>query len=279
MSVRTASIPAGAGATRPVSRVPRLPSWALPAFSVLVVLAIFEFSARVGIVDSNTFPPVTTILEAFGELVQTSGFWQALRETMTGWALGFGIAFVLGVPLGLLIGSSSVVHRSLRLLLEFLRPIPPIAFLPIAILLLGTGAEMRVWMVAFACFFPIAFHGIYGVQDVDPVLRDVARSYGFSRWRVFGYVVVPSALPYIVTGARLAVTIALVVEVGTELVIGSDGLGAAINQVRAVGDTPAMYAFILACGLCGVAITIVWRAVERRLLKWHPSQRYDVAAL
>jgi ABC-type nitrate/sulfonate/bicarbonate transport system permease component len=246
---------------------------------VLVVLAIFELAARTDIVNPDTFPPVSTIVETFVELLQTKVFWEALRETLTGWAYGFGIALLLGVPLGILIGSYSVVHRSVRLVLEFLRPIPSIALLPIAILLLGTGAEMRRWLVAFACFFPIAFHGIYGVQDVDPVARDTARVYGLSRRRIFGWVVIPSALPYILTGARLAVTIALVVEVGTELVIGSDGLGSQLNKVRAAGDTPTMYALILACGLCGVAITIAWRALERRLLKWHPSQRSDVAAL
>jgi ABC-type nitrate/sulfonate/bicarbonate transport system permease component len=279
VSVGAGSIAASAAPRRRRRRPLKMPSWVLPTFSVLVVLAIFELAARTGIVNPKSFPPVSTIVETFVEQLQTDTFWEALRETLVGWAYGFGIAFVLGVPLGILIGSYSLLHRSVRLVLEFLRPIPSIALLPVAILLLGTGPEMRKWMVAFACFFPIAFHGIYGVQDVDPVARDTARVFGLSRRRLFGWVVLPSALPYVLTGARLAVTIALVVEVGTELVIGSDGLGSQLNKVRAAGDTPAMYALILACGLCGVAITIAWRTLEKRLLKWHPSQRYDVAAL
>jgi ABC-type nitrate/sulfonate/bicarbonate transport system permease component len=189
--------------------------------------------------------------------------------------VGFASALVLALPLGIVVGSARPVYRSVRLLIDFLRPIPPVAVLPLAVLLYGTGTEMKVYLVAFSAFWPILFQTLYGVQDVDPVARDTVRAYGLGRFAQLWHVVLPSALPYIATGLRLAATIALVVTIATELIVGSQGLGFAINQVRYASDMPAMYALVLIAGMLGLLVSVALRAIERRVLRWHPSQRQE----
>ena len=178
-----------------------------------------------------------------------------------------------GVPVGLLVGSSRWAYRALRVPIEFLRPIPSVALIPLAVLIYGTGLESKVFLAAFASFWPLLIQTIYGVQDVDPVATDTARSFGLGRLARLYRVTVPSAVPYIATGIRISSAVALILAVTAELVIGSDGLGQAINLARSGGNIDLMYALIIATGLLGWVLNIGATAIERRVLHWHPSQR------
>src|SRR5690606_8211267 len=148
-------------------------------------------------------------------------FWDRLLQTVQSWLIGFAVATVIALPLGLVLASTRFLFRSTRLIIDFLRPIPPLAILPLAVLLLGSGTSMKVWLVAFSALWPMLFQTIYGAHDVDGVARDTARSYGLGRGAIYRHVVIPGALPYIATGVRLAATIALVVTIATELIVGS----------------------------------------------------------
>jgi ABC-type nitrate/sulfonate/bicarbonate transport system permease component len=198
--------------------------------------------------------------------------------TLSGWAGGLGIATVLGVPLGIAIGSSRTVYRATRTLIEFLRPVPSVALIPVAILVYGAGLESKVFLAAFAAFWQLLVQTVYGVQDVDPVATDTARSFGFSRRERLQRVALPSALPYIATGLRIASSVALILAVTAELVIGSQGLGRQINIARSGGNVELMYALIIATGLLGWLLNGFFLAVERRALHWHESQRSTAAA-
>lgn len=247
--------------------------WLVPWLTVLGSLGLWELLSRVGVLPSQEFPAVSLIARKLGSELGTSDFWAGLLDTIEGWGLGFLLAVGAGLPLGILVGSSRPIYRSIRLVVDFLRPIPPVTILPLAVLLVGTGTQMKVYLVAFSAFFPILFQTLYGVQDVDPVARDTVRSYGLSRFAEFWRVVIPSAAPYIVTGVQLAATIALVVDIATELIVGSQGLGYQINQVFNANDVPTMWALIFVVGLLGLGISIAFRTLERRLLRWHTSQR------
>jgi ABC-type nitrate/sulfonate/bicarbonate transport system permease component len=209
----------------------------------------------------------------FGE----SPFWSAVGKTLQGWALGLGIAMALGIPLGMLIGSSRWLFRAFRVPIEFLRPIPSVALIPLAVLIYGTGMQSKVFLAAFACFWPLLIQTMYGVQDVDPVATDTAKSFGLGRLARVRHITLPSAVPYIVTGVRISSAVSLILVVTAELVIGSAGLGREINTARSGGNLEVMYALILATGLLGYVLNIVMSAGERRVLRWHPSQR-EVAA-
>jgi ABC-type nitrate/sulfonate/bicarbonate transport system permease component len=255
------------------ARAPTLPDWALPWISVAAVLVLFDVLPRIGVLPRDHFPPISQTLGTLGEQLVESSFWEAVWNTLKGWALGLGIAAGLAIPLGIVIGSNRLLYRAMHGLIEFLRPIPSVALIPLAILIYGTGLKSKVFLAAFASFWQIIVATLYGVQDVDPVATDTARSFGFSRARRLFRVTLPSALPYIATGLRIASSVSLILTVTAELVIGSAGLGRSINLARSGGNEELMYALIVATGILGLLLNAIFLQLERRLLHWHPSQR------
>jgi ABC-type nitrate/sulfonate/bicarbonate transport system permease component len=256
----------------------RIPDRALPWLSVLGVLALFELLPRIGVLPSDHFPPISETLSTLFDQLGESRFWEAVGNTLEGWALGLGIAAGLAIPIGIVIGSSRLLYRATRGLIEFLRPIPSVALIPLAILIYGTGLQSKVFLAAFASFWQVLVATLYGVQDVDPVATDTARSFGFSRPQRLLRVTLPSAIPYIATGLRIASAVSLILTVTAELVIGAAGLGRSINLARSGGNEELMYALILATGVLGLLLNAVFQRVERRVLHWHPSQRTARAA-
>ncbi len=256
----------------------RLPDWALAWASVAAVLVLFDLLPRIGVLPRDHFPPISETMGTLGEQLLEGSFWEAVGNTLQGWALGLGIATALAVPLGIVIGSSRLLYRAMRALIEFLRPIPSVALLPLAILVYGTGMQSKVFLAAFASFWQVLVATLYGVQDVDPVATDTARSFGFSRAQRLFRVTLPSAVPYIATGLRIASAVSLILSVTAELVIGAAGLGRSINIARSGGNEELMYALIIATGVIGLLLNAVFVRVERRVLHWHPSQREQAMA-
>lgn len=251
----------------------RVPDWLLPWFSVLGVLVLFDVLPRIGVLPSSNFPPISETLATLLDQLSEGSFWTAIGDTLKGWALGLLIAAALAIPLGIVIGSSSLLYRSVRGLIEFLRPIPSVALIPLAVLIYGSGLRSAVFLAAFASFWQLIVQVLYGVQDVDPVATDTARSFGFSRTQRLFRVTLPGALPYIATGVRIASAVSLILVVTAELVIGAPGLGKSINLARTGGNVELMYALILTTGVLGVLLNLLLLQVERRVLHWHPSQR------
>jgi ABC-type nitrate/sulfonate/bicarbonate transport system permease component len=248
-----------------------------PAVSIACALALWELLTRTGLLPPRHVPSMTDTAAELASVVSTAEFWAALGTTMQGWALGLGIAAGLAIPLGIVIGSSAVLYRSLRFVIEFLRPIPSVALIPLAVLVYGTGLESKVFLAAFASFWPLLVQTLYGVRDVDPVATDTARSFGLGRVARLWRIKLPSALPYIATGIRLSSSVALILAVTAELVIGSAGLGRSINLARSGGAVELMYALIVATGIVGWLLNVVIARGERRILRWHPSHRAALA--
>jgi ABC-type nitrate/sulfonate/bicarbonate transport system permease component len=244
-----------------------------PLAAVAALLVLWELVVAVGIVAETNIPPASAALSELVAQLGDGAFWSAVGSTLEGWAAGLGIAVALGVPLGLLIGSSRWAYRALRVPIEFLRPIPSVALIPLAVLIYGQGLQSKVFLAAFASFWPLLIQTIYGVQDVDPVATDTARSFGLGRAERMWRVTIPSAVPYIATGIRISSAVALILAVTAELVIGAAGLGREINVARSGGNLDVMYALIVATGLLGWLLNLATSAGERRVLHWHPSQR------
>lgn len=253
----------------------RLPSPAAlrGAAGLLGLLAILELLPRVGIVDPAYFPPLSEMIAALREQVATAEFWSSLGATVRGWALGLAIALVAGCAVGMLVGMSSFLRAATATTIEFLRPIPSVALIPVVVLLYGTSMLSTLLLVIYASFWQIVVQVMYGVQDIDPVAAETARSYRFSRLGRIRHVVWPTTLPYALTGFRLAAAVALILEVTGELVIGSPGLGNDIALAQSAGAVDTMYALVLVTGLLGVSVNLMARGVERRSLHWHPSIR------
>jgi ABC-type nitrate/sulfonate/bicarbonate transport system permease component len=247
--------------------------WIPGALSIAAALALWELVTRTGLLPEQHIPPMTETVGRLFELFGESGFWTATWNTLQGWALGLGIAAALAIPIGIVVGSSAVLYRSLRFVIEFLRPIPSVALIPLAVLVYGVGLQSKVFLAAFASFWPLFVQSLYGVRDVDPVATDTARSFGLGRFERLWRIKLPSAVPYIATGIRISSSVALILSVTAELVIGSAGLGRAINVARSGGAVDLMYALIIATGILGWLLNLLAARVERRVLFWHPSHR------
>lgn len=251
---------------------------ALGAVGVVGLLLVLELAPRVGLVDPRFFPPFSEMAVALGEQLRAGGFWTDLLATLRGWFIGLAIAAGSAVLIGIVIGSSTLLRTYTASTIEFLRPIPSVALIPLAVLLYGTGMEATLLLVVYASFWQMLVQVLYGAQDVDPVSRDTARSFRFSTWRRIRSVLWPTALPYVITGFRLAASVALVLEVSGELIIGSPGLGNRIAAAQTAGAVDTLYALVIVTGVLGVLVNLLARATERRALRWHPSQRLEAAA-
>ena len=177
------------------------------------------------------------------------------------------------MPVGLALGFNEVLYYAARPVVEFLRPVPSVALIPLAILIYGTGLQSKVFLVAFAATWPLLIQTIYGARDLDPLQLETARSFRVRRTDRILRVTLMGAVPYIATGLRIASATALILAITAELIIGSEGLGRAINIARQGGAVDQMYALIVTTGLLGWALNSLYAAGERRVLHWHPSQR------
>lgn len=272
----------GAGPAAPVApQRPRSPARGflanatLGVAGLLAVAIVVQVLAPLGIVRAQDLPQTTTILAALVGLLGERTMWAAVYDTIYVWAIGLGVATVAGVVVGMLLGSFEPLRRATYSTVEFLRPIPSVALVPLVVLLFGPRYESALVLVIYAAFWQVLVQTVYGVADVDPVVADTARSYRFSRFGVIRHVIWPTALPFIMTGIRLAATVALVLTVTAQLIIGTPGLGQSIALAESAGDTARMYALVVVTGLLGLAVNLVVRMVEKRILAWHMSFRKD----
>ncbi|HZE40249.1 MAG TPA: ABC transporter permease subunit [Stackebrandtia sp.] len=241
-------------------------------------LVLAEALPRMGIVDPRHLPPTSRIAAALAAELGRSGFWLAVADTVAAWAQGLAIAVVAGVACGVVIATVPGLRAVTASTIEFLRPIPSVALIPLAILLLGTDIRSTLLLVVYASFWQVLVQVVAGIHDIDPVAADTARAFRLSAPQRIWHLALPTALPYVLTGVRLAASVALVLAVTAELVIGAPGLGQEISVAMTAGAVPRMYALIAVAGVLGVAVNLAARGTEHRLLRWHPSVREEATA-
>lgn len=234
---------------------------------LLALLALWQVSALTWVSSSN-WPPVTEIVRALVEGLRTGELAQVFGSTLWRMTLGFAIGSALGVVLGLLMATLPRLEAALRPLVELLRPIPIPAIVPPLILLLGIDHAMKVFVVAFASFFPVLVNTIAGVRAVDGTTLNVARTLQVGRARTLLRVVLPASLPYIMAGVRTSVALALIVSVVAEMIAGSEGIGYYIMTMQYAMRASDMYAAIFLLAAVGYALNRMLLAVEGRLLHW-----------
>ena len=242
------------------------------AAGVLAALGVWEWAAR-GPLDGSPLPPATTSIGEAVHLLTTAQTWTALGDTLTMAIGGLALAIVVGVVLGVAIGTSPLALHATRVPLEFLKPIPPIVILPIVVLVLGPTWNMGIFLVFFGCFIAIAVQTSAGVFDTDPVAKATGQSYGMGKGEILGRIVLPSALPYIGTAIRVSAPTALVVAVVAGLLGGGPGLGQSLLLAQISGNQAQLFAYVLILGVLGLLIQGLTQWGERRLLHWHPQYR------
>ncbi|MEU3271487.1 ABC transporter permease [Saccharomonospora sp. NPDC006951] len=273
--------PSGRGSARRGERPARRrgSAWWLGALGFVLFFAAIEVLSRTSGLSEQTLPRATTILSRMVTLFADGDFLGSVGITVAGALLGLAIAIALAVPCGVLLGSSRWALTVTSPLIELLRPIPAVAVIPPALLLFGTGMTMKLFLVAYAAFWIVLYNTIYAVRDVDPVTKDSARSYGFSRNQVLFKVSLPSAAPAIYTGVRIACTAALLVAIGVELIGGGvAGVGEWLVEAQeAVTRKADVYAGAFFTGLIGLAFNLLLNIGERRAFSWSIAGRKEAA--
>jgi ABC-type nitrate/sulfonate/bicarbonate transport system permease component len=240
-----------------------------PGF-VLFALILFawEYASAFNLIDQVSVPRVSTIALSWITSMKDGQLLAALAPSLGRIFAGFALAAVIAVPLGLLMGSVAIIYRLLEPLTEFIRPIPAAAYIPVAILFLGIGNEMKIFVVVLACLFPILLNTYGGVRGVDPVLIDTGRTFGVSRVKALCQIVFPAALPSILTGMRISLGIALIVVVVAEMIAGNSGIGYYILDMQRSFRVPEMFAGIVTLGLLGFMINFAFLKIEQHFLRW-----------
>lgn len=244
---------------------------------VLVLFLILEALTRAELFNPTYLPPASTVLVTTGGILVDPEFLGNIAGTLASWSIGMLVAIAIAVPLGLVLGSSRRSYLATATAIDFVRPIPSVALIPLAILLMGRGLSTRVFIVAFAATWPILFNTIYGIRDVDPIAKDTARAFGFGRFAVLRKVSLRWASPFIFTGIRISTAIALILAISVELIAGGvPGIGVWMLEHSQTGvPREDLYAAIVVAGLLGLVINATMGVAERRLFSWHQRVRGD----
>jgi ABC-type nitrate/sulfonate/bicarbonate transport system permease component len=254
----------------------RLVRWGKGLTGIAAAVVVWELVRAAGLVPRDFVPSLPGIVEALVDNLG-SGLLSGLGHTLTAWAVGMLLTVALGVLLGVALGLSRTADAAGRVVVDFLRPVPSVALIPVAVLIFGIGLKMQLALIVFACVWPVLFNVRYGVRSVDPLLVDTARVAGLSRVAMIRRVVLPWALPAIFTGVRISSSIALVLAVSSEMITGSPGLGKVIVDADTAGNFPLAYAGALVTGIFGFLLNLGLITVDRRLLPWSVAARGDAA--
>jgi NitT/TauT family transport system permease protein len=237
---------------------------------ILAFFLILEFITSLGLVPAIYLPRASTVVLRMVELAVSLSFLKHVLATLGAWAVGLAIATAISIAVGVLIGTSELAYKMISPVIEFMRPIPSVALIPLAILLWGQGFPMKVILVAYATTWPILFNTVYGVHDVDPIAVQTARCFGLKRRAIHWRITLPSAAPLIFTGIRISASIGLIVVIASELLASADsGIGSYILFVSLHGGhMDSVLAGAALAGILGVLINSVFGMVDRRVFAW-----------
>ncbi len=242
------------------------------AIGLPVVLVVAWWFASAGSTDFY-FPPLRRILAAFPETWFGPRMVDDVLPSLARLGIGYAAALVLGIGLGMLIGASRTLRAVVEPLLEFLRAVPPPVLVPILMLVAGIGDVMKVLVIVSGCLWPVLLNTVAGVRAVDEVLTDTCRSYRIRGGLRVWHLMVRSASPQIVAGARQALSIGIILMVISEMFAASSGIGFTVIQFKDGFRIPQMWSGVLLLGLLGVLLAVLFRLVERRVLGWYHGIR------
>jgi ABC-type nitrate/sulfonate/bicarbonate transport system permease component len=251
-----------------MSRMANLRAGALSVLVFLLLVGLWQLIADFRLVSPVYLPgPDRTVAALWHGLVAgnlTEELWSTVQRMVYGWLL----ASLLGVALGALIGSSRAARRYLGPTLEFLRPIPASAVMPVAIAFLGLTNGMVLAVIAFGTLWPMLLATVHGIADVEPRLIEVSRALRLTRFEIVWKIALPNAVPDILAGMRLGLTIALILAVVGEMLASQDGLGLAILLAARAFRSPDLFAGVALLGLVGYVSNVALQLTERRVLRW-----------
>jgi NitT/TauT family transport system permease protein len=243
-----------------------------PVLACALFLAIWHYS--VALSGTKIFPSPLDVKKGIAELIRKHVLWRDVLDSLRRVAIGFSIAAVIGIPLGLTLGWYPAANQVVNPVLQILRPISPIAWIPVAIILLGVGDHAATSLIFMGAFFPIVVACVDGVSNVPSVFRLAGRNFGLRPARLLTRVVFPAALPKILVGLRIALGIAWLVVVAAEMIAVNSGLGFLIVDARNAGNRyDLVVAGMVIIGLIGLLLDTGMRSLEQmKSLRWSYSE-------
>ena len=249
-----------------------------------VIIGAWQAAAMLGWVNPQILPSPLAVVEKWIAYLlpaqpYTNGSWLAwaVSGELIGDALGsmyrvvvgFGIGAVLALPLGLAMGANNRVYAWCNPLVQLIRPIPPIAYIPLSILWFGLGNPPAIFLISLGAFFPVLMNTIAGVRQVDSIYLRAARNLGASGSTMFVRVILPAAVPYILSGVRIGIGTAFIVVIVSEMIAVNNGLGFRILEAREYFWSDKIIAGMITIGLLGLAIDVGMNRLNNHLLRWH----------
>jgi ABC-type nitrate/sulfonate/bicarbonate transport system permease component len=236
------------------------------AFSFL--LLIWELGSRLNPALQPYLPPVSRILSTLGEAVLSGQIVGHMMITLSRFLQGYLLAASMALILGTVLGYFRLAHSLFEAVIEFLRPMPSVAIIPVAVLLLGIGDAMIVAVTVYASLWPVLINTIDGVRHIERTLIDTGRTFGLNRRKILWQVVLPAAAPYIVTGLRISLSIALILVTTAEMVAGSKGLGFFILDEERSMNSSNMYAGVILVAVLGYLLNRLFLLCEAWAMNW-----------
>lgn len=240
---------------------------------ILGLLLLWELTSQMGWLSPRAVPPPSEVALTAVDLLARSDFWVALWDTIWATMVGVVVMIAIAVPLSIAIHSSRVVEESTWFIIEFLKPIPGVALIPLALLVWGPTDGIKVALVVFGGVWPLLTQLVYGLRETSGVALNMAKVYQFSAWQKFRYLTVPSLMPFALTGLRISVTLALIIAIVTEYIVGINGVGLLLSMAQLNGLIQQTYALLFFSGVLGLMASGLVAAMSGPLLFWHPSQR------
>jgi len=232
-------------------------------------LVAWELIVRIGFINPFFCPAPTAIIKELYTLVFTGELWMHLYDSVFRAVCGYFFAALFGVSVGLAVAGSRFMENLLDPLIELIRPVSTFAVIPIFFIWFGIGDVSKVLIITKACFFPIVLNTIAGIKGVDPKLIQAARSLGAEGFTLWSRVLVPSALPMILTGMRVATSMSVTTLVGVEMLSADSGIGFMVIDAQRVFATEKMFAGILVLSALGFSFDRAARLIQHRILAWH----------
>ena len=252
----------------------------------ILIVVLWQASAMLGWVNPQVLPSPVAVVSKWIEYLLPLTVYDPAASSWLGWALsgellgdtlsslyrvvvGFAVGAGLALPLGLMMGASQRMYAWLNPLMQVLRPIPPIAYIPLAILWFGLGNAPAVFLIALGAFFPVLVNTIAGVRQVDSIYIRAARNLGAKPWTMFRRVILPAASPFVLAGMRIGIGTAFIVVIVAEMIAVSDGLGYRILEAREYMWSDKIIGGMLTIGILGLIIDGAMSRLNDHLLRWH----------
>lgn len=237
-------------------------------FFALMAL-LLEGVSRAELVSPLYFPPISRDVSTFFDLTVSGVLPLEVLKSFTRMGCGYTLAAIIMIPLGILIGVSGRAYNLFDPIIEFLRPLPPPAIIPAAMLFLGIGNIMKIFVIFFACSFPMVINTIDGARSVHPIFVNTGRSFGLNPFQLIRKVILPGAAPQIMSGLKTSLPISLIVAILSEMIGSVNGIGHFILRMQRTFNIPEMYAGIMMLGIVGYCLNKIFMVIDKTLLAWH----------